>query len=57
MVDFDDLGLTFNAQNVKLTIVNTIGAGQVDYQDVIAVHKVNEFVENPITRRNTRCGP
>ncbi len=57
MVDFDDLGLTFNAQNVKLTIANTIGAGQVDYQDVIAVHKVTEFVENPITRRNTRGGP
>ena len=57
MVDFDDLDKTFNAQNVKLTIANTIGAGQVDYQDVIAVHKVTEFVDNPITRKNTRGGP
>ena len=56
MVDFDDLSETFNAQNVGLTIALTIGAGQVDYQDVIAVHRVEEIIDNPLTRRNTRGG-
>lgn len=56
MVDFDDLAKTFNAQNVKLTIALTIGAGQIDYQDVVAIHKVEEIIDNPLTRRNTRGG-
>ncbi len=56
MVDFDDLDKTFNAQNVLLAIANTIGAGQVDYQDVIATTKVDEIIDNPTTRRNTRGG-
>jgi len=57
MVDFDDLDKAFNAQDVLLRIANTIGAGQVDFQDVIAVHVTEESVDNPITRKNTRGGP
>ena len=57
MVDFDDLDKTFNAQNVKLEIANTIGAGQTDYQEIISVDSVEEGIDNPVTRRQTRGGP
>lgn len=57
MVDFDDLDKAFNAQDVLLRIANTIGAGQVDFQDVIGVHVSEESVDNPVTRKNTRGGP
>lgn len=57
MVDFDDLDKVFNAQNVALEIAATIGSGQVDYEDMIAIYEVEEGVDNPVTRRNTRGGP
>jgi len=57
MVDFDDLDKAFNAENVLLRIANTIGAGQTNFQDIIATNDVEESIDNPVTRKNNRGGP
>lgn len=57
MVNFDDLSEVFNSQDVALEIAATIGAGQVDYEEIITIDDVEESIDNPTTRKNTRGGP
>lgn len=57
MADFDILADLMNSENVVLSIANTIGPGQTDFLELIAIYDVQEIIDNPTTRRNTRSGP